>query len=156
MVEAEHAHVAGEPLHLHVRPRLGHHDVEQVVRLVERALGVDGHVGAELVGNLVERTLEVRGELARVAPRGPAADTVTLEQQHSLRRRAEGEECRRDAGDARTDDGDVRPGIGGQSSRRAVGCHLGYPGGAQGLVGVRVAFGLLAARRRPILHASQT
>ena len=68
VVEAEHAHMTGEPLDAHLDSSLGAHQVEQVVGVVERPLGLDRRRGPELVGDIEERTLEVRRELPGIAP----------------------------------------------------------------------------------------
>ncbi len=48
VVEAEHAHVAREAFDAHGGPGLGDHEVEQVMRVVEHALGLERRQGAEL------------------------------------------------------------------------------------------------------------
>ena len=47
VVEAEHAHVAGESVHPDSGAGLGGHQVEQVVGVVEGTLAVDRHLGPE-------------------------------------------------------------------------------------------------------------
>ena len=83
MVEAEHAHVTGEPLDTHLDPSLGAHQVEQVVSVVERPLGLDRRRGPELVGDVEERTFEVGRELAGIAPGRAPRHAISLDQQHS-------------------------------------------------------------------------
>ena len=85
MIEAEHAHVAGEPIHADAGAALRRHQVEQVVGIVEAALAVDRHLGPELVGDLEQRALEVGRELAGVAAGRATCHPVTLDQDHSAR-----------------------------------------------------------------------
>ena len=127
VVEAEHAHVAGEPIHADAGATLRGHQVEQVVGVVEGTLAVDRHLGPELVGDLEQRALEVGRELAGVAARRAACHPVTLDQDHSARCRTEREECRRDTGDPGSDDRDVGGCVGVKRSRWTVGGELGDP-----------------------------
>ena len=85
MVQAEHAHVAGEPLDPDGGAGLGDHQVEQVVGVVEGALALDRQVRAELVGDVGQRALEVGRELAGVAAGRAARDAVALDEHDPCR-----------------------------------------------------------------------
>ena len=66
MLTVEHPHVAREPLDPHRGSRLADHDVEQSVRLLDRALRLGGRFPAKLDRDVRQRPLEVRGQLPGV------------------------------------------------------------------------------------------
>ncbi len=127
VVEAEHAHVAGESIHPDSGAGLGGQQVEQFVGVVEGTLAVDRHLGPERVGDLEQRPFEVGRELAGVAPSRPARHPIALDQHHPAPGPPEREECRRDARDPGADDRDVGGRVGIERSWRTVGSELGDP-----------------------------
>ena len=137
VVEVEHAHVAGEPLHAYRRLALGEHQVEQVVGVIEAALTRGRELDTELVGDVAQRTFEVRRELARVASRRPTTHPVPFDQEHLLRGLPQGEERRRHARDTGSHDDDARFGVLGQWRGRTVWGELGDPRRSACLVRVR-------------------
>ena len=136
VVQAEHAHVAGEPVDPDRGAGLGGDQVEQVVRVVEGALALDRHGRPELVGDLEEGPLEVGRELAGVPTGRAARHAIALHEQHAVVGRAKREERGRDTGDPGTHDRDVRRGVRIERPGRPVGAQLGDPGRAVGPIGI--------------------
>ena len=132
----EHAHVPRESLDPDGRARLGSHQVEEFVGIVEGALGLERLRRSELVGDVEQRPLEVGRQLTGVASRGASADPISFDEHHAQRRRSEGEEGRGDAGDAGADDGQIGARCAVERPRRPVRVKLGDPGRAARQVGI--------------------
>ncbi len=77
-MRVEHPHVAGEPLHPHRCPALINNQVEQVVGVLEAALGLGRARRPKLLGDRAQRAFEVGGQLASVSSARAAANTVAL------------------------------------------------------------------------------
>jgi hypothetical protein len=111
VLEVEHPHVAHEALDANGRAALGHHEIEEVVGRVKRALGLDCMIDSELIGYVTQRAFEVRRQLTGVCSGGATRDPVALGEQHGLFRIAKSEEGRGDSRDSGPHHDDICRGI---------------------------------------------
>src|SRR4029078_2712284 len=100
-------HVAEHPFHTGIDTGLGDHQVEQVVSTIEGALRGDRRVEPVGVDEVAQRAFEVGRQLSGIVTRCSPTHAITFDQHDVGGRVAQGEERRRHAGDAVTNDNHI-------------------------------------------------